>query len=364
MCAIHLNAYKETTVRKGILAVAMGLTVALTGCGQSQDAQQPAAEGQSAKAAESKPTLTVYSARKEHLIKPLFEAYTAKTGVEIQYITDKAGPLLTRLEAEGESTPADILMTVDAGNLWQASEKGVLRPLDSKVLTANVPAHLRASDNSWFGLSERARTIVYATDRVKPEELSTYEALADEKWKGRLCLRTAKKVYNQSLVATMIATQGEEKTEELVKGWVANLAAEPFSNDTKTMEAVAAGQCDVAVVNTYYFGRLMKKAPDTKLAIFWPNQGDRGVHVNVSGAGVTKHAKNAEEAQKLIEWLSGPEAQLQFAGINQEFPVNKSVGLPEEVQAWGEFKADTIDVENAGKLQADAIKLMDRAAYH
>ena len=203
--------------------------------------------------------LVVYSARKEHLIKPLFDAYTQKTGVEITYITDKAGPLLARLKAEGGNTPADILMTVDAGNLWHAASEGTLVALDSPLLEQQVPANLRDPDKRWFGLSMRARTIVYSTERVKPEELTTYEALADPRWKGRLCLRTSKKVYNQSLVAMMIARHGEEKTEKIVRGWVDNLATQPFSNDTRTMQAIEAGQCDVAIVNTYYFGRLQKK---------------------------------------------------------------------------------------------------------
>jgi len=236
--------------------------------------------------------LVVYSARKEHLVKPLFDAYTQKTGVNVKYITDKAAPLLARLQAEGKNSPADMLITVDAGNLWQAAEKGVLTPIQSATLDNNIPAHLRDEKGRWYGLSVRARTIVYATDRVKDGELTTYEDLADAKWSGRLCLRTSKKVYNQSLVAMMIAQQGEKAAEAIVKGWVGNLATVPFSNDTKTMKAIAAGQCDVGIVNTYYYGRLMKKEPGTKLALFWPNQDGRGVHVNISGAGVTKNAKN------------------------------------------------------------------------
>lgn len=307
--------------------------------------------------------IVVYSARKEHLIKPLFDRYTKATGVEIKYITDKAGPLMQRLKAEGKRTPADMLITVDAGNLWHAAEAGVLAPVQSKVLDANVPANLRDPEGRWYGLSERARTIVYSTERVRPTELSTYEELADPKWKGRLCLRTSKKVYNQSLVATMIATHGEATTEEIVNGWVANLAAAPFSNDTKTMEAVAAGQCDVAIVNTYYFGRLQKQDPNVPLALFWPNQDGNGVHINVSGAGITTHAKNPQGALKLLEWLSSPEAQADFAGLNAEYPVNPSVEPSPLVKAWGEFKADDLNVNEAGRLQADAIRLMDRAGY-
>ncbi|MCO7226222.1 Fe(3+) ABC transporter substrate-binding protein [Pleionea sp. CnH1-48] len=305
----------------------------------------------------------VYSSRKEHLIKPLFDMYEKKTGVKVKYVTDKAAPLIARLKAEGKRTPADMLITVDAGNLWFATQEGVLKSLDSKVLEENVPAHLRDPKNHWTGLSVRARTIVYNPERVKPTELSTYENLADAQWKGRLCLRTSKKVYNQSLVATMMANKGKEATETVLKGWIKNLAAKPFSNDTKVLKAVAAGQCDVGIVNTYYFGRLMKKEPGLKLALFWPNQKDRGVHVNISGAGITKHAKHPEAAQKLLEWLSSAEAQEQFAGLNMEYPVNPKVEAVKSVKQWGDFKGDVINVNEAGRLQKHAVKLMDTVGY-
>jgi iron(III) transport system substrate-binding protein len=331
--------------------------VILTGCGESTTDK---AEGDMATA----PSITVYSARKEHLIKPLFDLYTAKTGVEIRYITDNEGPLLSRLKAEGEQTPADLLITVDAGNLWQADQQDVLRPIDSDLLNRNVPVNLRATDNTWFGLSERARVIVYSTERVSTNQLSSYEALAEPEWQGRLCLRTAKKVYNQSLVATMIAHLGVEQAEIVVKGWVANLATVPFSNDTRAMQAILAGQCDATIVNTYYFGRLKTAHPNAALALFWPNQNDRGVHINISGAGVTKYAKQPAAAQALLEWLTTPEAQQQFASLNQEIPVNKTVPASAEVQSWGHFKADAIKVEQAGALQTEAVKLMDRAGYN
>ena len=307
--------------------------------------------------------VVVYSARNEHLIKPLFDRYTESNGVTIRFITDKEGPLLQRLKAEGARSPADMLITVDAGNLWYAAESGVLAEIDSPTLEANVPANLRDPQGRWFGLSERARTIVYSTERVHPGELSSYEDLANSKWRGRLCLRTSKKVYNQSLVATLIARHGEEKAEQIVRGWVANLAAAPFSNDTKAMEAVVAGQCDVTVVNTYYFGRLQKAQPEIQLAIFWPNQDSSGVHINVSGAGVTRYAKHPEAAQKLLEWLSSEAAQAEFAGLNMEYPVNPKVPADPAVAAWGTFKADELNVNEAGRLQADAIRLMDRAGY-
>ncbi|HEY5682758.1 MAG TPA: Fe(3+) ABC transporter substrate-binding protein [Sulfuricaulis sp.] len=307
--------------------------------------------------------LVVYSARNEQLIKPLFDAYTAETGAAIRFITDKEGPLLERLKAEGKNTPADMLITVDAGNLWLAASVGVLAKVNSKELKANVPAHLRDPDNHWFGLSVRARTIVYSTARVKPADLSTYEALGEAKWKGRLCLRTSKKVYNQSLIAMLIARHGEEKTEMIVKSWIANLATDVFPDDTKLMEAILAGQCDVGIVNTYYFGRLEKKQPGLPLALFWPNQKDRGVHVNVSGAGITAHAPHRAAAVKFLEWLSSKKAQNLFADENMEYPANPKIKPHASVMAWGNFKQDTINISKAGSLQAKAVMLMDRAGY-
>jgi iron(III) transport system substrate-binding protein len=307
--------------------------------------------------------VVVYSARNEQLIKPLFDAYKAKTGVDVRFITDKEGPLLARLQAEGPNTPADVLITVDAGNLWQAAEVGVLAAVDSPVLEANVPAHLRDAGDRWFGLSVRARPFVYSTERVKPADLVSYEDLADPKWKGRLCLRSSKKVYNQSLVAMMIARLGEAETARIVGGWVANLATEPFANDNQVMEAIDAGKCDVGIVNTYYFGRLAKERPGLKVAIAWPNQASSGVHVNVSGAGVTRHAKNPAEARRLLEWLSSPEAQGLFASLNFEYPVNPAVAPDPAVAAWGTFKADPANVAESGRLQAAAVMLMDRAGY-
>ncbi|MGL1931013.1 MAG: extracellular solute-binding protein [Desulfotalea sp.] len=307
--------------------------------------------------------IVVYSARKEHLIKPLFDMYTEKTGVKVKYITGKAGALLERLKAEGANSPADIFITVDAGNLWQAAQSGVLQPLKSETLELNVPKNLRDPENRWFGLSVRARTIVYNTESGADKKLTTYEDLARDEWNGKLVLRTSKKVYNQSLVASLIAEHGVAQAEAIVKGWVANLAVAPFSNDTKALEAVAVGIGDVTIVNTYYFGRLMKKKPELPLAIFWPNQNTNGVHMNVSGAGITTHAKNRDGAAKLLEWLSGEQAQELFAGLNMEYPVNSKVKLDPVVEEWGHFVGNTLNVAKYGELQVEAIKLMDRVGY-
>jgi iron(III) transport system substrate-binding protein len=260
-----------------------------------------------------------------------------------------------------------MLLTVDAGNLWQAAEEGLLLKSVSPTVAAAVPAHLRDPDGEWTGLSIRARTVVYNPTRVKAAELSTYEDLASPKWKGRLCLRTSKKVYNQSLVAMMIAEHGEGKTQDIVQGWIDNLAAPPYADDTAAMQAVAAGQCDVTLVNTYYFGRLKEKTPALPLAIFWPNQNLKGetagVHVNVSGAGITRHAKNPAGAQKLIDWLASPAAQNLYADVNLEYPVNKSVPVDKLVASWGTFKQNLVNVKQAGSLQTRAVRLMDRAGY-
>lgn len=307
--------------------------------------------------------ITVYSARKEHLVKPLFDAYTEKTGIKIKYLTGKEAILLHRLKAEAANSPADLLITVDAGNLWHASREGVLQAVNSAVLNKNIPEHLRDPESNWFGLSIRARTLVYNTGKVKPEQLNSYEDLAKPLWKNRLLLRTSKKVYNQSLVAMLMAEHGTDTTSEVVEGWVDNLAAPPFSSDTKVLEAIAAGLGDVGIVNTYYYGRLIKKNPDLPLAIFWPNQEGSGVHVNVSGAGVTRHAKNKDEAVRFLEWLSSPDAQNLFADVNMEYPVNPQVKPNEVVASWGPFKQNTINLEKAGALQGDAIKLMDIAGY-
>jgi iron(III) transport system substrate-binding protein len=307
--------------------------------------------------------LVIYTARKEHLVKPLFTAYEKANNVKIEYITDKAAALMERLKAEGKRTPADILFTVDAGNLWQAAEAGLLQPVASKTLTKNVPEHLRDPQNRWFGLSVRARTIAYSPDRVDEKNLKNYNDLADKKWKGRLCLRTSKKVYNQSLVAMLMAQYGKEKTEQMVKGWVENLATKVFSNDTAVLQAIAAGQCDVGIVNSYYFARLKAKKPKLKVDLFWPKPEFGGVHVNISGAGVTKEADHKKAAVAFLEWLSGPKAQQMFAQVNYEFPVLSSVKAAPLVEQWGPISHNQFNVAKAGELQTEAIKLMDRAGY-
>ena len=255
-----------------------------------------------------------------------------------------------------------MLITVDAGNLWNAAQAGLLSKTDSPEIQASIPAHLRDPQHRWTALTVRARTIMYNTKKVKPEELSTYEALADPKWKGRICLPELGHIYNQSLLATMIKRHGEPKVESVVRGWVANQPT-LINGDTKILESIAAGQCDVGIANTYYLARIVAKDPAFPVAPFWANQQTTGTHVNISGAGITTHAKNRANAVKLLEFLTSPEAQQMFADSNFEYPANPQAAVNPVLVKWGKFKQDDINVAAAGELQAAATKLADRAGY-
>ena len=313
--------------------------------------------------------VNIYSARKERLIKPLLDKFNAKTGIRVNLVTGKAATLLKRLESEGMLSPADLLLTVDAGSLARAQAAGVLQPIYSPVLDANIPANLRDPAGYWYGLSVRARTIIYAKDRVSPLELSTYEALANPKWKSRILIRSSNNIYNQSLVASMIKARGVRQTEEWARGLVANFARSPKGGDTDQLRAVAAGEGDIAIINTYYLGRLTasKKSKDRaiaeKIAVFWPNQHDRGVHINISGAAVTKSSRNKENAIKLLEFLTSDESQRWYAEANFEYPVKSGVSKSRVLESWGEFKTDNINLAVLGKNNAEAVKIMDRAGW-
>ncbi|CAC9451703.1 Ferric iron ABC transporter, iron-binding protein [uncultured Gammaproteobacteria bacterium] len=308
-------------------------------------------------------SVTVYSSRKEHLIKPLFDAFTKETGIKVDYLTGTGGALIERLKLEGKNTKADMFMTVDAGNLWYIGSQGLFQAVQTQVLKNNIPNHLRDPKGLWTGLSVRARTLVYNTEQVNPSELSTYADLALPKWEGRLCLRTSKKIYTKSLVASLIYHHGEDKAGDIISGWVNNLAATPNAKDSHIMNAILSGQCDVGLVNTYYYGRLMAKKPNSPLKLFWANQNTTGVHVNISGAGVTKYAKNSKSAIKLLEWLSGTKAQVIYGSLNKEYPANQNIASDEVVSAWGAFKQDDMNLSQVGILQATAVKLMQKKGY-
>jgi iron(III) transport system substrate-binding protein len=305
--------------------------------------------------------VVIYSAR-HYGQEAAFDAFTKKTGIQLKILNGSTGELFERLKAEGDKSPADILLTVDAGNLWNAARAGLLARTDSPELQANIPAHLRDPDNRWVGLTVRARTIMYNAKKVKPSELSTYEALGDPKWKGRLCLRTSGYIYNQSLLATMIKRQGEAKAESIVRGWVANELT-LINGDTKILEAIAAGQCDVGITNHYYLARIVSKDANFPVAPFWANQETTGTHVNISGAGITAHAKNRANAVKFLEFLSSPEAQQMFANLSFEYPANPQAAVHPIVAKWGKFKQDDTNIAAAGEFQAAGVKLADRAGY-
>ncbi|HXH84745.1 MAG TPA: extracellular solute-binding protein [Candidatus Tectomicrobia bacterium] len=305
--------------------------------------------------------IVVYSAR-HYGQEAAFDAFTRKTGIAVKVFNGNTAELFERLKAEGDRTPADVLLTVDAGNLWNAARAGLLAPVDSPVLEANIPAHLRDPERRWVGLTVRARTIVYNANKVKPSELSTYEALGDPKWKGRICLRPSGYIYNQSLIATMIKRHGEPRTEQIVRGWAANNPT-LIQGDTNVLKAIAAGQCDVGIVNHYYLARILAKEPSFPVRLFWANQQTTGTHVNVSGAGVTTHGKHRAEAVKFLEFLSSPEAQQMFADLSMEFPANPQASVNPVVAKFGPFKADDINVAAAGEFQAAATRLADRAGY-
>lgn len=314
--------------------------------------------------------VNLYSARKENLIKPLLDRFTAETGIEVNLVTGKASALLKRLQAEGRNTPADLFLTVDAGRLHVAKQAGLLQPVESEVLLAAIPAHLRDRDNQWFGLSKRARVIVYSKQRVKPEMLSTYEDLADPKWKGRICIRSSGNIYNQSLLASLIAHHGETEAEKWAAGVVGNMARPPRGNDRAQVKAIAIGECDIAVVNSYYLGNMQTSSDQrereaaARVALFFPNQNDRGAHINISGAGITKHAANRDNARKLLEFLVSDEAQKWYADSNHEYPVKAGIEVSPIVKAWAyPFKEDTLDMGKLGQYNVTAVKIFDRVGW-
>lgn len=313
--------------------------------------------------------VNVYSAREEQLIKPLLDAFSKDTGIKVNLVTGDDDPLLERLKREGVNSPADVLITADAGRLYRATQNGSLQAIQSAKLNQAVPANLRDPENRWFGLTYRARVIFYNKDKVKPNELSTYEALADPQWQGRVCVRSSNSIYNQSLLASMIQADGAAQAENWAKGLVNNFARAPAGGDRDQIKAVAAGQCDVALANTYYYAQMLygkdaaQKAAASKVGLFWPNQNNRGTHINISGAGVTTSAKNKENAIKLLEYMVLDDAQRWYSSTNGEFPVKPGITASPELQSWGNFKRDPVNLSVLGKNNAQAVMLMDKAGW-
>lgn len=313
--------------------------------------------------------VNIYSAREENLIKPILDRFSAETGIKVNLITGGADELTTRIEREGINSPADVLLTVDVGRLHRAKEQGILRTINSELLEQRIPAHYRDSENQWFAMSLRARVIMYSKERVSPADLSTYAALADPRWLGKVCVRSSSNIYNQSLVASMISHQGVETTEAWAGGLVANFGRPPQGGDRDQVSAIASGQCDVAIVNTYYLaGMLASTSEDDRntamqVGVFWPDQMGNGAHVNVSGAGATINAPNAEAAVRLLEFLVSDESQAWYAEANNEFPIRTDINVSETLRSWGTFKADSIALEELGIHNAEAVRLMDRAGW-
>jgi iron(III) transport system substrate-binding protein len=357
--------------RRGFISVSTAALVVACNqnqSNQSQSDQKPKASETSA-ANQSKQTtqggeVNLYSARHYNTDEEIYNSFTEKTGIKVNVIEGKDDELIERIISEGANTPADVLITVDAGRLWRADQAGIFAPVQSQVLTEKIPENLRHPQNLWFGYSKRVRVIMYNKDKVDPAQLATYEDLADPKWKGKIIVRSSSNIYNQSLVAGMIEAQGEPATTEWIKGLVANLASPPDGNDTSNIEAIAAGSADLTLANTYYLARYADdKEIFDKVGVLFPNQNDRGTHVNISGAGMLKNAAHKEQAIAFLEYLASPEAQEFFALGNNEYSVVAGTPPNPVLETFGEFKEDTTNVSAYGKNNATAVKIMDLAGW-
>ncbi len=313
--------------------------------------------------------VNVYTHRHYEPDQDIFKMFEEKTGIKVKVVNASADELIQKMKMEGEQSPADVLITVDAGRLSRAKDQGLLQSIASEILENSIPAHLQDVDNQWFGLTKRARIIAYAKDRVTPEELSTYEALVDKKWKGKLLIRSSSNIYNQSLMASIIANDGEEAAKSWAKGMVANMARSPKGSDRDQVKAVVAGEGDLAIVNSYYIGKMLN-SPDPEevkaaqqVGLFFPNQNDRGTHINVSGAGVAKYAPNKENAILFIEFLISEAAQQVFTNANYEYPILKSVAPVQDIKDWGDFKEDNLGLNKLGENNKKAVLIFDEAGW-
>ena len=313
--------------------------------------------------------INIYTHRHYDSDKILFKKFTEMSGIKVNVIKGSADQLIQRLQSEGKNSPADILLTVDAGRLVRAKDMGLLEPVSSKILTKNIPEMMRDSENHWFGLSVRARVIAYAKDRIKENELSTYEDLADPKWRGKIVVRSSNNIYNQSLLASLINENGSKNALKWAKSVRKNMARKPRGNDRDQARAVASGVADLAIINTYYLGLLANSSDKAdrevaeKLNIFFPNQNGRGTHINVSGVAVTKSSKNKKEAIRFIEFLTQEDNQRIFSEANYEYPLDYNNSKSKIHLKWGRFKADSIDLSILGKNNAEAVKIFDLAGW-
>lgn len=313
--------------------------------------------------------INLYSSRHYDTDEALYANFTKETGIGINRIEAKADQLIERMKAEGANSPADVLISVDAGRIERANVENLLQPIQSEVLSSRIPAYLRHSDGSWFGFSKRARVLIIAKDRMDPKDATSYEGLTADAMKGRVLIRSSSNIYNQSLMGSIIAANGPDGAAEWAKGVVANMARSPKGGDTDQIMAVAAGEGDIAVANSYYLGKMFKSGKEArrkaaeKVMLVFPNQADRGTHVNISGGGVARHAKNKDGAVKFLEYLASDQAQEYFAAGNVEYPVVKGVPLASPLDTFGEFKEDTLDAQKFASLNAEAVQIMDKAGW-
>ena len=318
---------------------------------------------------ESIEELNVYTHRHYKADKELFNAFQTETGIKVNVINAKADELILKIENEGEQSPADVLITVDAGRLVKAKNKNLLQSIDSEILDKNIPKHLRDQDKQWFALTKRARVIAYVKSRTSASQLSTYEALISPEWGNKILVRSSANIYNQSLLASIIANQGKERAEAWVQGMVKNMARSPKGNDRDQVKTIVAGEGDLAIINTYYMGKLLNsKNPNEvevakQVALFFPNQEGRGTHINISGAAVLKYAPNKENAVKFIEFLSGEKAQKVFSSANYEYPANPKVEASDLLKSWGAFKEDTLNLSELGKRNKEAVLMFDAFSW-
>jgi iron(III) transport system substrate-binding protein len=313
--------------------------------------------------------VNLYSARKEALIKPLLDKITQQTGISVNLVTGKADNLITRLKSEGKYSPADLLLTTDVGRLYRAKQQGLTQEISVSEAITKLPMNFRDEQGHWLGLSLRARPLMVAVDRVNVQDVANLEDLVNPQWKGKVCIRSSSNIYNQSMVASLIAQQGESATEQWITGLVKNFARPPQGGDRDQIKAVAAGLCDVAIANTYYLAGMLSSDDETtqqqakKVRVIWPNQADRGAHINISGVALAKNAPNKAAAVKLIDFLLSEESQLWYAKTNHEYPVLAGIPWSELLQSFGTFKTEQVQLGKLGELNAAAVQLMDRAGW-
>ena len=313
--------------------------------------------------------ITLYTHRHYDTDKVVFEKFEEEYNIKVNVVKASADELIQKMESEGDQSPADLLITVDAGRLVRAKDKGLLQAANSEVLNQAIPAHLRDGENHWFGLTKRARIIAYDKNKVNPEELSTYEALTDPKWKGKILIRSSSNIYNQSLLASVIANASQEDAKNWASGLIQNFARVPKGNDRDQIKAILAGEGELAIVNTYYLGKLINSKDSLEIkagnavSVFFPNQNDRGAHINISGIGLAKNAPNKDNAIKFIEYLASKEVQEIFAETNYEYPVNPNANTSELLKSWGDFKEDNLPLSRLGELNKEAVIIFDEIEW-